>query len=188
MFIYDLKAFCKNLVDTKWYCFDDGSCTPLSDSGQPSANIFNSGSTTVWTENAYILFYKKRDCMRNERWWTSYVDRALYDHDEFDRFLHNLDHIQDQQKRNQETTQHHQLQQHRLNRNQNGNNQISAAKTKKSTGLKKIRNILSTATSSSSRKEYDLSTEQWHASDLEVNHYDENVKPNRLLKQSHSSR
>lgn len=185
------------MVDTKWYCFDDANCTPLSDLNQPTSNynssnnILNSGSNFVCTEHAYILFYKKRNCMRNERWWTNYVDKTLYEHDEFDRFLHNLDQIELEQRKHQLTQQTQQLRQHlTTNRIQivSKNNLNNPQQPKKSTGLNKIKNML---TQSTHRKDYDdpisnYQSKQLRTSNIEVNHYDENVKPHRLLKQTHN--
>lgn len=189
-------AFCKNLVDTKWYCFDDASCTTLSEISNHqngTSNIFNNGSNGVWTENAYILFYKKRNCMRNERWWTSYIDRSLYEHDEFDRFLHNLDQIEEEQKKYQQTQQIHQLKQHQLSNKiqimskDNLNNNYSNG-NKKPTGLNKIRNMLSNGTHKKDNEDFNYLNNTGaiisQTNPIEVKHYDENVKPNRLLKQN----
>lgn len=202
-------------MDTKWYCFDDATCTPMAESatGTAANSIFNNGSGAVWTENAYILFYKKRNCMRNERWWTSYVDRALYEYDEFDRFLHNLDQIELEQKRNQEHLQAQQLRAHRrlapINIvSKNNLNSVGSVAAKKPTGLNKIRSMLSSShngrqrdtlmgdtnyhsngsyCSSSGSSHHDSSQNQQEVT-LEVRHYDELTKPSRLLKQTSQRR
>lgn len=85
-------AYCKNVIDTRWYCFDDSNCKPLFD--DRDLNVFNNGSSNVCTENAYILFYKKRDCMVNETWWKNHIDKSLNDYDEFDIFIRNLEFIE----------------------------------------------------------------------------------------------
>ena len=103
-------AFCKNLIDTRWYSFDDSQCTPLVEPANTSP-LNQNGSTAVCTENAYILFYKKRNCMRNEKWWIDYVDRSLLDSDEFDRFVSNLDLIEAEQQKYQVQQQSLQLKQ-----------------------------------------------------------------------------
>lgn len=64
----------------------------------------------VFNENAYILFYKRRNCLLNERWWKPHIERALYEHDEFNAYAANLDAIERQQQAHQHKQQ--QLQQH----------------------------------------------------------------------------
>lgn len=108
-------AYCKNPIDTRWYCFDDSTCTPLFDPNTPASNINNTGSANIFTENAYILFYKRRSCLRNERWWKPYVDRALYDYDEYNAYLANLDQIEKQQ----------QIYQQRQEQNNGSNNSVA---------------------------------------------------------------
>lgn len=155
-------SFCKNLIDTKWYCFDDSACTPLFDhqSSSNQANLFNNGSTNVCSENAYILFYKKRNCMRNEKWWIDYVDKSLLDSDEFDRFVTNLEAIELEQQKYQVQQQEIQLMQKQpqqlhvqqqqtppqpqlIERNINKNN-INGAK--KSNGMKTLRKWINNGT------------------------------------------
>ncbi|CAF0885882.1 unnamed protein product [Brachionus calyciflorus] len=95
-------AFCKNPVDTKWYNFDDSNCIPMSDTNINFQNsIFNNGSSNIFSENAYILFYKKRNCMKNEKWWVNYIERSLKDYNEFDYFYHNYDVITEKQNEQQ---------------------------------------------------------------------------------------
>jgi hypothetical protein len=188
--------------------------------GAAQNSIFNNGSGAVWTENAYILFYKKRNCMRNERWWASYVDRGLYEYDDFDRFLHNLDQIETEQKLNQESLQTQQLHAHRHSVQAHiisKDNLNSVTATKKPTGLNKIRNMLSSGSSSNhnghsrqrvtagddngsycsssgSSSRYGSSQSQSQTESqqdlvrIEVRHYDEMTKPNRLLKQTSQRR
>ena len=96
-------AFCKNLVDTKWYCFDDSNCFPLVDN--PSDHILNTGFNNVFTENAYILFYKRRYCMTNEHWWINHVDRALYNSPEFVEYYRDIAQIERQQQHSHNETQ-----------------------------------------------------------------------------------
>ncbi len=83
-------------MDTKWYCFDDSTCSPLVEN--PTYNILNTGFNSVCTENAYILFYKRRHCMTNETWWINHVDRALYNSQEFVDFYHDLALIEQRQQ------------------------------------------------------------------------------------------
>ena len=90
-------AFCKNFIDTRWYCYDDASCIPMADMNQ-LGNVNLNGANSVCTENAYILFYKRRNCMKNEKWWYNFVDRALYESDEFHRYLNAMDLIERQQQ------------------------------------------------------------------------------------------
>ena len=61
-------------------------------------NVNMNGANSVCTENAYILFYKRRNCMKNEKWWYNFVDRSLYESDEFHRFLNAMDAIERQQQ------------------------------------------------------------------------------------------
>ena len=61
-------------------------------------NIFNNGSSSVCTENAYILFYKRRDCMKNEKWWSNYIERSLFSFDEFYNFYNFYDSIEKEQQ------------------------------------------------------------------------------------------
>ncbi|RNA23257.1 ubiquitin carboxyl-terminal hydrolase 31-like [Brachionus plicatilis] len=102
-------AYCKNSFDLKWYCFDDANCIPMSDLNpqltSPFWKIYNNGSENICTENAYILFYKKRGCMENEKWWLTYVDRSLLDYDEYDYFVHHYDLIESKQSQEQDKNQ-----------------------------------------------------------------------------------
>lgn len=41
-------AFCKNLINGRWYNLDDSSATPISD------------PESVKTQAAYVLFYRRR--------------------------------------------------------------------------------------------------------------------------------
>jgi hypothetical protein len=83
-------------VDTKWYCFDDSACTALVDN--TSNSVLNTGFNQVCTENAYILFYKRRHCMTNETWWINHVDRALYNSQEFVDYYHAFSEIERRQQ------------------------------------------------------------------------------------------
>lgn len=56
-------AYCKNPVDQYWYCYDDASVTQIDES-------------QVCNENAYILFYKRRDSI-DPLWWKEFVDEKL---------------------------------------------------------------------------------------------------------------
>lgn len=102
-------AFCKNPMDLKWYCFDDANCIPLSNlnpqENSPIWRILNNGSENIFSENAYILFYKKRQCMSNEKWWINYVDQALLDFDEYSYFLRYYELIESKQNEEQEKKQ-----------------------------------------------------------------------------------
>lgn len=99
-------AYCKNPIDLKWYCFDDANCINLSNMhsqvNSPIWKIYNNGSDNVFNENAYILFYKKRQCMANEKWWVNYVDQALLDFDEYNHFLRYYELIESKQNEEQE--------------------------------------------------------------------------------------
>jgi hypothetical protein len=129
-------------------------------------SIYNDGSAAVCTENAYILFYKQRDCMRNEKWWTNWVDRALYDYDEFHYFLSNLDLIEKHQLRNQTNEQNKQLQfNHQQNQVQivskeNYETHINSMKKISSGGLKTLRKFLGNSNSNSRNVEYQSSNER----------------------------
>ncbi len=86
-------------MDTRWYCFDDSACMPIVDSNTNQLNnILNNGSSSVCTENAYILFYKRRDSMKNEKWWSNCIDRSLFTFDEFYNFYNYYDSIEKEQQ------------------------------------------------------------------------------------------
>ncbi len=129
--------------------------------------------------------------MRNERWWTSYVDRALYEYDDFDRFLHNLDQIELEQTKHQEQLQSQQLRAHRRSASiqivskDNLNAASASPMAKKPTGLNKIRNMLSSGGSHSNGSDRHGAC-HGQQEQIRVRHYDETTKPNRLLKQRES--
>lgn len=168
--------------------------------------IFNNGSGNICTENAYILFYKRRNCMRNEKWWINYVDRSLLDYDEFEYYLRNLDQIEKQQHEYQNQQQIKFLQNQKTTRNTttNGYNTIG----KKSNGIKSFKEKIigsgnrSQTEMSSTIINFDLdqtgdsnSNSRSNYLDLEssnydiitpVNCYDELNKPKRLIKREMS--
>jgi len=149
-----LIAYCKSLIDTQWYHYDDSNCIPITDNSTNNnnpQNIYNDGSSGVCTENAYILFYKLRDCMRNEKWWKPYIDRVLYDYDEFHYFLANLDLIEKHQQRkiNEQNKQFNQPQsQVQIISKENSGTHINGIK-KISSGVKTLRKFLGNSNSSS---------------------------------------
>jgi hypothetical protein len=150
-------AYCKNLIDTRWYCYDDANCTPILDPSSSASSIFNNGSSAVCTENAYILFYKRRDCMRNERWWKDYVDRSLYDYDEFYTFANNLHFIEHEQRMFQLSQQVKQLGYHRQQQQQQMLQVVSKENgtSKKSNGLRTLRKLLGNGRTNASNYNYD---------------------------------
>lgn len=184
-------AYCKNPVDTRWYCFDDSTCTPLFDTNQAASNIHNTGSGSVCTENAYILFYKRRMCLTNERWWKPYIERTLYEYDEFNTYVSNLDAIE----------RHQHIQQTSNTQNQQNTN------SRRMTSFKSFKDRILGNNSASSHQQHDLIDMNggdngyanpyrpmmmippgevvFEASGV-VNHYDEYNKPKRLLKKINS--
>ena len=148
-------AYCKNLIDTRWYCYDDANCTPILDPSSNASSIFNNGSNAVCTENAYILFYKRRDCMRNERWWKDYVDRSLYDYDEFYTFVNNLHFIEHEQRMFQLSQQVKQLGYHRQQQQQMQVVSKENGTSKKSNGLKTLRKFLGNGRNNANNYNYD---------------------------------
>jgi hypothetical protein len=194
-------AFCKNPVDTRWYCFDDSNCTSLSEQSSTTTttnspnNIFNNGFNQVCTENAYILFYKKRNCMTNEKWWINYIDRSLYSSPEFVEYYNDLSTIEKLQQQN-----HAEQQQHQNNLQQNDNSKKSSSSgVGGSSSLKSSlkHKILGTSKSTSNLNtrhsnnlvDYNQSSGAEHpVSNLisfddpnrMVNYYDENKLPRRI--------
>jgi hypothetical protein len=171
-------AFCKSLIDTQWYCYDDASCTPVFDVNIPQNGLIcANGASGVCTENAYILFYKRRYCMRQERWWKSHIDRTLFEYDDFYLFLQNLDQIERQQQAYQ-----HKKQLQLTSQNSAGNlQQLTTLPKQQKTGLKTLGRMLLGSTTNPSRIEE-------NQQQLEVeNCYDEVTRPKRLIKQSQTA-
>ncbi len=187
------KAYCKSLIDTQWYAYDDANCFPIIDNSISSnnfQNIYNDGSSGVCTENAYILFYKQRGCMRNEKWWKPYIDRVLYDYDEFHTFLANLDLIEKHQQRNQTNEQNKQFNQQpthvQIISKENYGTHLNSMK-KISSGVKTLRKFLGNSNSNSRIEEtmrFESSNESVPSNDAQskdLNYQSEHTKQNDLL-------
>jgi ubiquitin C-terminal hydrolase len=208
-------AYCRNMIDTRWYCFDDASCSLLNESTPtfataPSSNSIqtsgtlssnkvnsaynNNGSSLVCTENAYILFYKRRNCMRNEKWWLSFVDRSLHEHDEFSRFVANLALIEKQQHLYELEEQERQLSKYSYASSLDTSVANRATSSSSSlSGLNRIRKIIdnSFAAGANGRKSKEDSINSDLADSIarskleavnQVNQYDEYNRPMRLLR------
>jgi hypothetical protein len=72
--LFFFKAYCKNPVDKRWYLYDDSDVS-LMDPGN------------ICTNSAYILFYKRVDCVPVDDWWNSYVDKRLFYSNDFQKYL-----------------------------------------------------------------------------------------------------
>ena len=205
-----VKAYCKSLIDTQWYCYDDANCVPIIDISSNISSVYNNGNNSVCTENAYILFYKRRDCMRNEKWWKLYIDRSLYDFDEFHVFLNNLEVIEKYQQSHQIKEQKKQLKVQQQNQAQIISKDPINSINKKANlgvGFKSLRSLKLLINSNSSTRIDDMSkTELSNQSkivnnkaksdfiskqDINVtndlllmNCYDEVTRPKRLLNQN----
>lgn len=210
-----ILAFCKNTVDSRWYCFDDSNCTPLVDA--PTNGIFNTGFNQVCTENAYILFYKKRGCMTNDHWWVNYVDRYLFNSQEFVDYCQDLPLIE---RRQQQYESQVQTVPSGNKSSQEGNAVVQSATVKKPTSLRSsIKNkLLGKSGTSSEMDSYDQTDSnefyyhqressrprshqpQYHQTyngnliDMNdnsyatsVNYYDENNKPKRIQQKQNSN-
>jgi hypothetical protein len=175
-------------VSTQWFCFDDSTTFGIGDTNDGNTNILNNGSGSVCTDNAYILFYKRRHCMRDEKWWRSHIDRNLFDLNDFHHFFTFYDEIEKRQ-------QHYAADKHnsaqnknkfieRYNNTNNINNNYSNMKQNDNVNSikKNFRKIFTTPTISNNNSNNSSHRNNYYSQiATPINEYNEQIKPARLL-------
>ena len=117
--------------------------------------------------------------MSNEKWWLNFLDRSLLEDPELNRYISNLTQIKHEQQKSQIKQQESQLKQY-SNEN-NTPNLSNGQNNKKINGLKNLRKFLNGKQSNENNVGDQLLSTQ-----IEVNSYDENIRPKRLLNSSKS--